>query len=119
MTIARRHFVLFVGAVIAAAGTLCDPGMAFAQASSAPGEAWRVSPFHGVTSGETGQAIPCVCRYRGDNYRLGDTICMTTHVGTVLARCDLLLNNTTWAPTSTPCVTSRMSRPGQIDDAGE
>ncbi len=31
---------------------------------------------------------------------------MSTHVGVVLARCDLLLNNTSWVPTDTACTIS-------------
>ena len=79
--------------------------------TAGPGEAWRTSPFHGAIDGATGKAIPCLCRFRGQDYRLGEAVCMATHVGTVLARCDLALNNTTWAPTSTPCMISYQSRP--------
>ena len=73
----------------------------------APGEAWRTSPFHGVPNAATGKNIPCVCVYRGKEYRLGEAVCMNTHVGTVVTRCDLSLNNTTWAPTTEPCNISR------------
>jgi hypothetical protein len=31
---------------------------------------------------------------------------MSTAVGVVLARCDLMLNNTSWVPTSTACTIS-------------
>jgi hypothetical protein len=31
---------------------------------------------------------------------------MNTHVGTVITRCELHLNNTSWTPTDTPCLTS-------------
>ena len=73
---------------------------------AAPGEAWRSSPHHGVINGATGNVIPCRCRFQGRDYRLGEAVCMNTHVGTVLAKCDLSQNNTTWAPTSDPCVMS-------------
>ena len=95
------------------------------QAAPAPGSgppppAWPSSPFHGVIDGATGQPIPCLCRYQGAAYRLGDTVCMTTPLGRQLTRCDLFLNNTSWVPTGVPCTTSalarrfaaRMSRPG-------
>jgi hypothetical protein len=72
----------------------------------APGEAWRSSPFHGVPNAATGRNIPCFCVYRGKEYRLGDAVCMHTHLGTVVTRCDLSLNNTTWAPTPEPCTIS-------------
>lgn len=31
---------------------------------------------------------------------------MATAVGVVMARCDLMLNNTSWIPTQTPCTLS-------------
>lgn len=78
-------------------------------APPAPGEAWRASPYHGVTDGD-GKTIPCLCRFRGQDFRLGTAVCMNTHVGTVIARCDLFLNNTTWVPTDQPCVMSFVPR---------
>lgn len=72
----------------------------------APGEAWKTSPFHGAINGATGKPIPCVCRFQGRDFRLGASVCMQTHVGVVIARCDLILNNTTWAPTNEPCALS-------------
>src|SRR5690349_16096864 len=73
-----------------------------------PPAAWPASPCHGVTSGATGQAIPCRCRFQGSAYRLGDTVCMSTHLGVQLARCDLVLNNTSWVPIGVPCTISRL-----------
>jgi hypothetical protein len=101
---ALHHFALAaaVGLVSAAAISVADP---------APGEAWKSSPFHGVQNEATGKPIPCVCRYKGQDFKLGASVCMNTYQGTVIARCDLNLNNTTWAPTDEPCVVS-MSRPG-------
>jgi hypothetical protein len=84
---------------------LADPPSA-QQRQAAPVENWRTSPWHGVIDG-AGQLIPCRCRYRGMEYRLGDVVCMQTHVGTVLTRCDLFMNNTSWIPTSDACTVSR------------
>jgi hypothetical protein len=70
--------------------------------------AWPTSPFHGVISGATGEPIPCRCRHRGSAYRLGEEVCMSTHLGVQLARCDLVLNNTSWIPTGVPCTMSRL-----------
>jgi hypothetical protein len=86
------------------------------KGTSAPVEEWRTSPFHGVISGATGEPIPCRCRFQGTAYRLGDTVCMNTHLGTQLARCDLFLNNTSWVPTGVPCTMSR--RPQLSLEAG-
>jgi hypothetical protein len=77
-------------------------------ATGVPPAAWPTSPFHGVISGATGEPIPCRCRYRDSDFKLGDTVCMHTHLGVQLARCDLLLNNTSWVPIGMPCTMSRL-----------
>jgi hypothetical protein len=76
-------------------------------APGVPAPAWPSSPFHGVISGATGEPIPCRCRFGGNDYRLGETVCMRTHMGVQLARCDLFLNNTSWIPIGVPCAMSR------------
>jgi len=73
-----------------------------------PPPAWPGSPFHGVISGATGQPIPCRCRFNGGEFKLGETVCMNTHLGVQLARCDLFLNNTSWVPIGVPCTLSRL-----------
>ncbi len=75
------------------------------EASDLP--AWPTSPYHGVTDGD-GKRIPCRCRFQGSAFKLGDTVCMSTHLGVQLARCDLYLNNTSWVPTGVPCTMSRL-----------
>lgn len=109
----RPVFVLPVLAIVFALTALTPASAPLAQ-QAAPGEAWRSSPFHGVPNAATGNKIPCVCVYRGRDYRLGELICMNTHVGTVIARCDLNLNNTTWAPTEEPCTVSRATTSTQF-----
>jgi hypothetical protein len=61
------------------------------------------SPHRGVIDG-WGRPIPCRCRFDGKSYQLGEIICMSTHVGTVLTRCDIFGNNTSWMPSREPCV---------------
>lgn len=78
---------------------------------SADRPAYQLSPYRGVTDGN-GQVIPCRCRFQERDFRLGEEVCMSTHLGTVLARCDLLLNNTSWVPTEVPCTISRAPSPG-------
>ena len=104
-----------VSAAIAAAMViaLLDPTGAVEQSGAGPENsgqlpAWPTSPYHGVISGATGEPIPCRCRFQGTAYRLGDTVCMTTHLGVQFARCDLFLNNTSWIPTGEPCTMSRL-----------
>jgi len=67
--------------------------------------AYPSSPWRGLLDGD-GNPIPCRCRFQGRDWNLGDVVCMSTHIGTVLARCDLIQNNTSWVPSTTPCVTS-------------
>ena len=69
-------------------------------------EAWRSSPFHGAINGATGNPIPCICRYREREFKLGEKVCLSTPNGTVLARCDLAQNNTSWVPTTEQCTIS-------------
>jgi hypothetical protein len=65
----------------------------------------------GLTSGQTpdgwtGLPIPCRCLYQGKAFKLGDIVCMRTHVGIVMTRCEMFLNNTAWMPTSEACTIS-------------
>ena len=70
-------------------------------------EAWRTSPFHGQKDHGTGRPIPCTCRFRDRDYRVGDRVCMDTpNNGVVIARCDLLLNVTSWVATRDACTIS-------------
>lgn len=100
--VAMRVWVASAAGIIAASST----GGGRADEMPSPGEAWKTSPFHGAINGATGQPIPCVCRFKGAEFKLGAAVCMNTHVGTVIARCDLLYNNTTWVPTTEPCTIS-------------
>ncbi len=48
----------------------------------------------------------CTCRYFGVNYRLGETVCLRSPEGPRLARCSMVLNNTTWETLDRSCPTS-------------
>lgn len=111
---ARRHHRVSGVAIVLAWGFVT--GTALGQERSVPWPpaelpAYPSSPFHGVVDGN-GQTIPCRCRFQGRQYHLGETVCMSTHVGIVIARCDLMLNNTSWVPTPTPCTLSSAEAPG-------
>ncbi|OJU27836.1 MAG: hypothetical protein BGN89_16375 [Alphaproteobacteria bacterium 64-6] len=67
-----------------------------------PPASWPTSPHRGVIDG-WGRKIPCRCRFNGKAYQLGEIVCMRTHVGTVLTRCDIFENNTSWIPSRQPC----------------
>ena len=85
---------------------------------SAEAPAYPGSPYHGATNGD-GQLIPCRCRFQGQEFRLGEEVCMSTHLGVVLARCDLMLNNTSWVPTSMACTISQKRPAGGAEDLSQ
>ena len=96
--------VLLVATVLVPAARAVDP---VGSAREVPPAAWPTSPFHGVISGATGEPIPCRCRFKGGEVKLGETVCMETPLGVQLARCDLFLNNTSWVPLGVACTLSR------------
>ena len=49
-------------------------------------------------------AADCTCRALGRDFDLGRSICLNTPAGFRLATCDMVLNNTSWRVSSTPCV---------------
>lgn len=49
------------------------------------------------------QSVPCTCRYKGEDFGLGASICMKSPDGLRMATCQMVLNNTSWQVTSTPC----------------
>ena len=49
-------------------------------------------------------AADCTCRAFGRNFDLGGTACLATPSGPRLATCVMVLNNTSWQFSDTPCV---------------
>jgi hypothetical protein len=64
---------------------------------------YPTSPYRGLIDGWTGKPIPCRCRFDGKSFELGSIVCMNTHFGTVLTRCDIVDNNTSWMPSRQTC----------------
>ena len=66
------------------------------------------SPYlpDGRTLSGDGVAIPCRCRFQGRDVGLGRSVCMATPAGTVMSRCILIDNVTSWQPSATPCTLS-------------
>jgi hypothetical protein len=54
--------------------------------------------------------IPCTCRAAGTSHALGAVVCLKTPDGPRLARCERVLNNTSWTPLATPCPTAGAGR---------
>jgi len=47
--------------------------------------------------------VPCTCRYKGEDYGIGDSICLGSGSGTRVATCSMVLNNTSWKMSNAPC----------------
>ena len=47
--------------------------------------------------------VPCTCRYQGEDFVLGEEVCMDRTSGSTMARCEMVLNNTSWKFTEAPC----------------
>ena len=54
----------------------------------------------------------CTCRYKGADVALGQSVCMKTPDGPRMARCDRVLNNTSWKITDGPCPFVQAPTPG-------
>ena len=50
----------------------------------------------------------CTCRSQGHDYELGKSVCLQTPKGARIATCGMVLNNTSWQFSDTPCVISEM-----------
>jgi hypothetical protein len=53
----------------------------------------------------------CTCRGLGRNFELGETACLETPKGPRIATCGMVLNNTSWYFSDTPCVAARADPP--------
>jgi hypothetical protein len=51
-------------------------------------------------------AADCTCRWQGRNYDLGQSVCLQSPKGARIATCGMVLNNTSWQFTETPCTVS-------------
>ncbi|GAB4351083.1 MAG: hypothetical protein Kow0026_07840 [Oricola sp.] len=53
----------------------------------------------------------CTCRGNGQDIPEGQTVCLKTASGMKLARCERVLNNTSWKILDGDCPTAALSRP--------
>jgi hypothetical protein len=60
----------------------------------------------GIAGDVTAAAADCTCRSRGRDFELGQSTCLQTPNGARIATCGMVLNNTSWKFTDTPCVVS-------------
>jgi len=66
-------------------------------------------------------AADCTCRSQGRDYELGKSVCLQTPKGARIATCGMVLNNTSWQFSDTPCVISEAPAdvPARRDHAGD
>ena len=48
----------------------------------------------------------CTCRSQGRDHKLGTSACLPSAMGPRIATCGMVLNNTSWQFSDTPCVIS-------------
>ncbi len=53
----------------------------------------------------------CQCLYQGKRFEQGQLVCIKVDGASHLARCDMLLNNSSWTFLSTGCPTAALSTP--------
>lgn len=49
----------------------------------------------------------CTCRAQGRMFEQGQAVCLATPTGLRVATCGMVLNNSAWEFSQTPCVTSQ------------
>ena len=61
--------------------------------------------------GAQGSAVAdCTCRAQGREFELGQQICLVSPQGPRIATCGMVLNNTSWQFSETPCVVSERAQ---------
>jgi hypothetical protein len=53
----------------------------------------------------------CRCLYAGGEAEQGETACIKTADGPTLARCEMVLNNSSWTVLNTPCDVKQSTLP--------
>ena len=48
-------------------------------------------------------AHDCTCKFQGGDVAQGETVCIPTAKGKSLARCEMVLNNSSWTILDEPC----------------
>jgi hypothetical protein len=63
------------------------------------------------STGALAQDIPCSCRANGQLYQMGQTACLRVGGSNRLARCEKVLNITSWTMLSGDCPTAQQMTP--------
>jgi hypothetical protein len=56
----------------------------------------------------------CTCRGPGVEATIGETVCLKTPAGLRLARCEMVLNNTSWKFLPDACPQASLAAPGPL-----
>lgn len=69
--------------------------------------AWAHDPMLRADSGP--ELPPCTCRANGRDFQMGETACLRTSQGTRLARCVMVLNNSSWETLQQSCPSAELT----------
>jgi len=97
----RRSAFLIAAVVLAAAPVAAEDVVA-----PRPQLVSQRQPF---TPGSPVELPPCTCRASGQDWRVGQTVCLRTAGGERLAICTTDENVTTWRISNVPCATSSLA----------
>jgi hypothetical protein len=61
------------------------------------------------------QSVNCTCRYQGEDFGIGDSICLKGSDGLKMATCSMVLNNTSWQFSNAPCPLTEFNGTGNPD----
>jgi hypothetical protein len=61
------------------------------------------------------QDVNCTCRYQGENFGIGESICLKGSDGLKMATCSMVLNNTSWQFSNAPCPLAQLDSNGNSD----
>jgi len=56
------------------------------------------------------QSVSCTCRYKGEKYGIGESICLKSPQGLRMATCEMVLNNTSWQFSDAPCPLTQLQQ---------
>lgn len=65
-----------------------------------------------AATGQASLAAECTCRAGGRDHEVGRTLCLSTPQGFRLATCGMVMNNTSWRFSDTPCAGVRQEGAG-------
>lgn len=78
---------------------------------------WIAIAFFAMLAAPTAAfAHTCTCKHQGGDAKQGETACIRTAKGKSLARCDMVLNNSSWTILDEPCEVEQSGREVRLPD---